>query len=449
MGLKSAPMKHYQGDFNPNLALQDFDHHLLAEYGRDIMLANHIHDRSALLPVTLKFGMEVQTQIACDEWMSTSPIYNHRNRQFLGIEGDDVSVALKGLQVDIGAPHNYLNFHYELVSPVEGFFWTSTCGPFNHVYRMSGGDESMQTQICHHMEDPTFDATVMAVNPQMRCRPIFRPPVATIPETGPCKWRVAIQEDIGLVENCPFLDQTSSTFAANFTFESLPPEGTGLSDYSGVFKRDFCLEDLSQGTLATLCKEFMLDVFLLNYACYNAIAERQGAEHIVAMAQEQYHHLAPVTVHRLRNAFGIKGDDMSAVLKILQLNPFTPHDYFDVGYAQISPVEGFVWLKDCAGYREPIKRGIASLMVVDPGQPGFHRLAQEINPRAIVRPVEVSALKDIADTHDIKLAWQIRIDTETVPASRSEWADITGQDMWDHDNSRHIYLYETYDKETT
>ena len=140
---------------------------------------------------------------------------------------------------------------------------------------------------------------------------------------------------------------------------------------------------------------------------------------------------------------------MSAVLKILQLNPFTPHDYFDVGYAQISPVEGLVWLKDCAGYREPIKRGIASLMVVDPGQPGFHRLAQEINPRAIVRPVEVSALKDIADTHDIKLAWQIRIDTETAPASRSEWADITGQDMWDHDNSRHIYLYETYDKETT
>ena len=139
------------------------------------MLANHIHDRSALLPVTLKFGMDVQTQIACDEWMSTSPIYNHRNRQFLKIEGDDVSVALKGLQVDIGAPHNYLNFHYELVSPVEGFFWTSTCGPFNHVYRMSGGDESLQTQICHHMEDPTFDATVMAVNPQMRCRPIFPP----------------------------------------------------------------------------------------------------------------------------------------------------------------------------------------------------------------------------------------------------------------------------------
>ena len=86
-------------------------------------------------------------------------------------------------------------------------------------------------------------------------------------------------------------------------------------------------------------------------------------------------------------------------------------------------------------------------MVVDPDQPGFHRLAQEINPRTVVRPVEASDLEDITDTRDIKLAWQIFISADTAPATRSEWAEITGQDMWDHDNKRHIYLYETYDKQ--
>ena len=308
-------MKDYRGEFNPDLRLEDLDHVLLAQYGRDIMLANHIHDRSALAPVAIQFGLPAQTQVACDEWMSTSPIYNERNRRFLNIQGDDVSVALKSLQVDIGAPHNYLNFHYELVSPTEGYFWTNTCGPFNNVFEMSGGDVGMQTQICHHMEDPTFDATVIAVNPQMRCRAVYRPPVEAVPDRGPCKWLVTIEDDIALAEDCPFLAQTSKTLAANFQFERLPLEGQGLHDYSGPFKRDFCLEDLSHNALVTMCKEFMLDVFLLNYGCYNAIAERHGEEHVVAMAQEQYHHLAPITVHRLRNAFAIEGDGIDAIVQ--------------------------------------------------------------------------------------------------------------------------------------
>lgn len=439
-------MKDYSGEFNPHLKLQDLDHQLLAQYGRDIMLANHIHDRSALLPVTLKFGMAAQTQIACDEWMSTSPIYNYRNRQFLNITGDDVSVALKGFQLDIGAPHNYLNFHYELVSPTEGYFWTSTCGPFNHVYKMSGGDEAMQTQICHHMEDPTFDATVIAVNPHMRCKPLYRPPLQTVPEKGPCKWQVIIQDDIGLAEDCPYLAHTANTLAAQYEFTPVAAAGDGMTDYSGPFLRDFCLEDLDHGTLTSLCKEFMLDVFMLNYACHNAVAERQGEEHLVELAQEQYHHLAPVTVHRLRGAFAIAGDTMDAILKVLQLNPFTPLEYFDLGYARLSETRGLIWLNDCAGYREPVKRGIASLMVMDPDQPGFHRLVQEVNPQAAVRRIQPPELSVVTDVEQVQLAWEIVIDPAVEPATRSEWADVTGQDLWEHDNTRHVYLYEMYDE---
>ena len=122
-------MKDYSGDFNPALELSDLDHDLLACFGREIMLANHIHDRSGLLPVVLAFGQQAQTDVACDEWMSSSPIYNWRNRIFLKMEGDDVSVALKGLQLDIGAPHNFLNFHYDLKSPEEGTSGRVLAGP--------------------------------------------------------------------------------------------------------------------------------------------------------------------------------------------------------------------------------------------------------------------------------------------------------------------------------
>jgi hypothetical protein len=442
---EATEVKDYRGEFDPHLELTDLEHDLLAQYGRDIMLANHIHDRSALAPIALQFGLDAQTQIACDEWMSTSPIYNHRNRQFLKIQGDDVSVALKGFQFDIGAPHNYLNFHYQLVSPSEGYFWTNTCGPFNHVYEMTNGDEGMQTQLCHHMEDPTFDATVIAVNPQMRCRPVYRPPLSTIPDKGPCKWLVTVQDDIALAEDCPYLEQTSKTLAANFEFIALPPDENGLNDYSGEFKRDLCLEDLSHNSLSTMCKEFMLDVFLLNYACYNAVAERFGEQHIARLARDQYHHLAPVTVHRLRNTFGITGTDMNAILKVLQLNPFVPREYFDLGFARVSDTRGLVWSNDCAGYQEPVKRGIASLMASNPDQPGFDSLAQEVNSQAVVKAIDPAELSELTDLNKVRAAWEVVIDPDAEPATRSEWADMVGNHMWDLDNSRHVYLYEKYD----
>jgi hypothetical protein len=310
---------------------------------------------------------------------------------------------------------------------------------------MSGGDEEMQTRICHHMEDPTFDATVMAVHPQMRCRPIFRPPVAEIPETGPCRWRVSIEDTIGVAEDCPFLAQTSQTLAANFEFSPPEPGGEGMTDYSGEFRRDMCLEYLDHGILALTCREFMLDVFLLNYGCYNAIAARHGEQHIVPMAQAQYHHLAPVTVYRLRNAFGIVGDDMDAILKVLQLNPFTPDEYFGVGFAKVTDTRGLAWLNDCAGAREPIKRGIASLMTVAPESPGFDRLVQEVNPQAVVRPVDPTEAAGLPGAGRVINAWEIMIDTDAEPAVRSEWAELAGQAMWDLDNTTHRYLYDRYD----
>ncbi|NND69337.1 MAG: hypothetical protein HKN19_17230 [Halioglobus sp.] len=92
-----------------------------------------------------------------------------------------------------------------------------------------------------------------------------------------------------------------------------------------------------------------------------------------------------------------------------------------------------------------MKRGIASLMLEKAAQPGFHRLAQEVNPQAVVRPVTRDAVAEYAGDRAVQQAWEVVIDATAEPAARSDWAEVTGKDMWEHDNSRHVYLYEQYD----
>jgi hypothetical protein len=426
----------YAGDFDPDLRLEQLDHRLLACYAREIMLANHIHDRGVLVQVALTYGPAAQTAVACDEWMGSSPIYNARNRKLLNMHGDNVQTALKCLQLDIGAPHNFLNFHYEVVSDVEGYFWTTTCGPYNHVRRMTGADPAMETQICHHMEDPTFDATVMAVNPRMRCRPVFRPPHDAVPAEGPCRWRVAIDHDIGLVEDNPTLAVVRNSLAADFAFADITPSGEGMLDYSGDFKRDFVLEDLEHAVLARQCKEFALDVHLLNRACYTSIADRWGQDVIVPMTIEQWRAMAPITVHRLRKTLGIRGTDMSAVLKVLQLNPFLPPEYLKMRYQLIDDHSARVWIEDCAALHEPLARGLVSLLTHHPDSPGFNAMASAVNP--LVRCARISS----ADIRGAAAAWELTVDASIPAATPSEYAElVAGEDLRELDNTAYQYRY--------
>ena len=50
-----------------------------------------------------------------------------------------------------------------------------------------------------------------------------------------------------------------------------------MDDYSGPFRPDFQLEDLSKEALVTLCREFMMVAHLLDRAIMPAIVQRFGA----------------------------------------------------------------------------------------------------------------------------------------------------------------------------
>ena len=100
----------YSGSFEPGFSLARLSRKALARLGREYLMAGHVHDRALMPIVGSRFGPESMTDVAIDEWMGSSPIYNARNREGLRIEGDGVSSILKGFQFDVGAPHQYMDF---------------------------------------------------------------------------------------------------------------------------------------------------------------------------------------------------------------------------------------------------------------------------------------------------------------------------------------------------
>ena len=69
-----------------------------------------------------------------------------------------VATILKNIQIDIGTPPQYMDFHVRVDDDEHGEFWLDHCGALMDVEPM--GDEWVRG-MCHTIEDPTFDATAL------------------------------------------------------------------------------------------------------------------------------------------------------------------------------------------------------------------------------------------------------------------------------------------------
>jgi hypothetical protein len=401
----------YAGAFDPGFALERLSHPALARLGREYMLFGHFHDRGLMPLLGARFGRDVMTDVACDEWMGASPIYGRRIRELLRVPGDGVSAIFKTLQLDVGFAHRYMDVRYQLVDETLGWFWLPFCGAYQDVYKISRGAEPAILQICHAMEDPTFDATAMAVNPRARVRPEHRPPLPP-DHTGPsCRWRVFLDADAaGGLAPLAVRDDVDASRAAHFEFSPLPADvGPGMRDYSGPVVADFELEQLAHPVLARQCREFMLDVHLLMRAAFASVRARWGADVASGLAREQWAAVAPVYGKRIRAALGIAGDDMSAILKSLQVDPGFPHEYLRFGCALDSPTSGRFWLEDCAALAEGEPDAWLALLD-DADHPGFEPVVHAVNPRARLIPTG-------------KRAWRIEIDADAEPRAEAPMAN--------------------------
>ena len=152
----------YDGPFDPSVQLADFSRKALAPLGREYLLHGHLQDRVGIPLVLSRHTRQDMLDVAIEEWMAASPIYSLRTQRALAFGNGDVPTIFKNIPLDIGAPHQFMDFRYKVADANHGEFWLDHCGALMDVEPMG---EDWVRGMCHTIEDPTFDATAAATNP--------------------------------------------------------------------------------------------------------------------------------------------------------------------------------------------------------------------------------------------------------------------------------------------
>ncbi len=396
----------YAGEFDPEIALADFSRQALAHLGREYLLLGHLVDRVGLPLVIQRFGAEAQVQFSIDEWMSASPIYSKRMQRALHFEGSDVATVFKNLQIEIGAPPQFMDFQFRLDRPDYGEFWLPHCGALLDVEPFG---ERQVRRMCHDIEDPTFDATAAATNPRMKMRPIHRPPRIPASRYPHCRWSVFIDDEDTPYEPHPNLALNLQTKLASIPIDvpDTDAEPGGLADYSGPFDPGFQLEDLCHRALPIVSQEAAVQTHLLVRAYMLCIAQRFGDEDAMEMGRRQWIGSGALGAHRLRKALAIEGDGIDAIAKLFQLHPhFHPRSYVDFRVELRTPRSARISIRECPALQEGDPYSWFAGLAAAP-HPALDAIAGAINPQARCHPTN--------DPEDARLAWDVIIDPASEP----------------------------------
>ena len=399
----------YSGDFNPELTLSHFSRQALAGLGREFLLSGHLQDRVGLPLVAKRFGGDAYVEFSISEWMTASPIYSRRMQKALGFEGHDVSTVFKNLQLDIGAPHQFMDFQFRLDRPDYGEFWLPHCGALLDVEPFG---EKRVRLMCHDIEDPTFDATAAATHPFMKARPIHRPPRTSTDQTPACRWSVFIEEEEtekkAFVPH-PNAEAVESSRLAKIELQASPHEMEpgGWADYSGAFDPGFQLEDLSHSALITANKEFAIQSHLLARSFMLCAAQKLDIEASRELGRAQWTGIAALTAERLISSLGIQGNDIEAVAKIFQVHPcFHPREYVDFHVEVQGPQRALISLGPCPALSESDAFSwIADLS--EAVHPALDAIAGRVSTHARCHPTSPPPGR--------ALAWDIVIDPDSPP----------------------------------
>lgn len=297
----------------------------LATLVPELLLIGQMIDRSGMAWCIGSFGREQMLQVAIEEWAGASPIYTRRMQRALKYEGDDVPTIFKGLQLDIGAPPQFMDFRYVVHDRWHGEFHLDHCGALLDVEPM--GDDYVRG-MCHDIEDPTFDATAVATNPKARMRPIHRPPRAPADHHPHCAWTVSIDQSNADVRALPSLAVIEKTRAAGWELDPIDPDDDGQSDYSGPLVSDFDFAAYSKSALIRIADEVCLQMQLLNLSFVLAVEARAADERLARdICTKQLIGVAGLAAERIHRALQLPtGPD--GVLRVMELHPlFNPAGY--------------------------------------------------------------------------------------------------------------------------
>jgi hypothetical protein len=411
----SALRDDYSGPFDPSLGLRDFSRRALARLGREYLLHGHLQDRVGIPLVLAKHTQQDMLDVAIEEWMAASPIYSRRTQRALNFGNGDVATIFKNIQLDIGAPHQFMDFQYRVDSPTYGEFWLDHCGALMDVEPMG---ESFVHGMCHTIEDPTFDATAGSTNPYAQVRPIHRPPRVPADRTPHCHWRITIDETGVPVEPHPTSQVIAESEIARVAIDDpgVDAEAGGWFDYSGEFDPGFTLEDLSHRALVVALQEAAVQTHLLAHAYLHCVAERWGADEAHENAPQVFTGTAGVAAGRIPAALGIAGADAEAVAKLLQVHPvFMPRTYVEPVIELIDGQTVRFALRDAPCLHE--RDGLSWFATLgDEPSAAIDEIARAINRRAASAPDAPCA--------DEALAWTITVDPDAEPAPPDRSVDL-------------------------
>ncbi|MFA1541850.1 hypothetical protein [Actinomadura monticuli] len=346
----------------------------LAAVVPELLLIGQLIDRSGMAWCISAFGRERMAQIAIEEWAAASPIYTRRMQRALGYAPEvpgkgDVPTIFKGLQLDIGAPPQFMDFRYTVHDRWHGEFHLDHCGALMDVEPM--GDDYVRS-MCHDIEDPTFDATAVATNPKAQVRPIHRPPRTPADRHPHCAWTVVIDESHPEARGIPLLADNERSRAATLELAPIDPADDGLADYSGPLLSDLDFAAFSHSALARIADEVCLQMHLLNRAFTLAVAERAAdAGELLRIRRKQLVGIAGIAAERLARVLDLP-DGAEGAARLLALHPIlNPAAYVDAdagtdGIAvRPSPAhEDGAWISLCGpGWTAPLQ---AIVRAVDP-----------------------------------------------------------------------------------
>jgi hypothetical protein len=285
----------------------------------ELLLIGQMIDRSGMAWCIQEFGREEMVQIAIEEWAGASPIYTRRMQRALNYEGVDVPTIFKGLQLDIGAPPQFMDFRYTIHDRWHGEFHLDHCGALLDVEPM-GHDYVFG--MCHTIEDPTFDATAVATNARAQVRPIHRPPRTPSDRHPHCAWTVVIDESYPPVEGIPALDIVAETRAATWELDPIEKSGEGLTDYSGPVVSDFDFGAYSHSALVRMADEVCLQMHLLYLSFAIAVRARAGADTELAdsICTRQLIGVSGLGAERIHRALGLPAG-IEGIRKVFELHP--------------------------------------------------------------------------------------------------------------------------------
>ncbi|GAC1379759.1 MAG: hypothetical protein NVSMB48_04150 [Marmoricola sp.] len=284
----------------------------------ELLLIGHLFDRAGMPYALGEWGEAEMAAVAIEEWECASPIYPRRMQRALRYEGDDIITIFKGLQLDIGAPPQFMDFRYEVTDRYHGAFHLDHCGALLDVEPMG---EDMVVKMCHDIEDPTFDATAVATNPKAQVRPVHRPPRIPADREPHCAWTVSIEDhhpDAIAADGVAVLERTH---LARLELDPIDRSQEGEADYSGDLLSDIDFTRFSHSALVRMADEVVIQQHLLSLSFARAIRKRAGDdetyERIVRNAVVGH---AGIAAERITRALGLAGTAEDATW-VMALHP--------------------------------------------------------------------------------------------------------------------------------